>query len=199
MKRKLAGMILGVVLAVTALGGCSKSGNSSTYLKGVLDVAYNKGTQDYVKAAGAKEADAKKYTQQSLEAEAMVMAAYFGIEEPSEEVVTVFTEFCKELYKKVSYEVKDDGKVVINQVTLPITEDVQNYIDEFNIKQFVDGDTSCTDEAFAKGVTEVLSKALEKAETKEVTVEVKVSEKDGKYSISDEELQKLDEQMLVYE
>ena len=53
--KKLKGIIIGV-LAAAVLTGCSGSANSGKeYVQGVLDVAYNKGTDGYVKAADVKE------------------------------------------------------------------------------------------------------------------------------------------------
>lgn len=201
MKRKLAGLILSVVMAASALTGCGSSGDGADYVKGVLDVAYNQGTESYVDVAGVKEEDAKKYMEQSVTAEAKVMAAYFGIAEPSDEVIAEFKPVVEKLYEGLDYEVKADGdkvKVSSNEVAISISEELETYIDEFNVKAYVDGDASCTDEAFAKAVAEILLKDMGVCGTKTVEVELIVTEKDGKYTISDEDLVKLDEAIIVY-
>lgn len=203
-KQWIRSFISVMLLSVLFLTSCSGSGDGADYVKGILDIAYNKGTESYVKATDVKEEEAKKYTQQSLEAEAKVMAAYFGIEEPSEQVIASFQEFCKKLFASISYKVEAKGdkvQISVNQMTIGNSEALQKYVEEFNIKQFVDGDESCTDEAFAKGVTEVLNKELEAGTcgTKDLTIEVTITEKDGKYSISDDELKKIEDQMVVYQ
>lgn len=202
MKKRVIGLILGMAMAATAMTGCGSSGNSADYVQGVLDVAYNKGTDTYVKAAGADKEDAKKAADSSLEAEAKVLCAYFGIEEPSEDVLDTFRDFAGKMYEKASYTVKEKGdgvEVVIKPLQLFDDEEVKQYVEDFDIKEFVDGDSSCTDEAFAKGITELLEKKLEKAEYgKEVTISVSVTEKDGKMTVSDEDLLKIDEQIVAY-
>lgn len=204
MKKRLAVLILSLILVMTAFAGCGSSGDAEAYVKGLMDIAYNKGTEAYVKAAGVKKEEAEKYMEQSVEAEAKIVAAYFGIGNPSEEVTAEFKKFVEKMYEGLDYEVKSDGDKVIvtfTQTGITLGEEAQSYIDEFNIKEFVDGDVSCTDEAFAKGIVELLCKELEgdgsAAETKEV--EITVTEKDGKYTVSDEDLLKLDTELVVYQ
>lgn len=199
-------MITVTLLTAIILAGCSGSDSSKAeYVQGLLDIAYNKGTEVYVKAADVKEEDAKNYSQQALEAEAKVMAAYFGIEEPSEEVLKSFQGFCEKMYKEVSYKVEAKGdrvQVSTNQIIIGSqSEALQNYVDDFNIRQFVDGDASCTDEAFAKGAVEVMEQDLKKlfCGTQTKTIEVTVTEKDGKMSVSDKDLENLDSQIIVYD
>ena len=55
-------MITVTLLTAIILAGCSGSDSSKAeYVQGLLDIAYNKGTEVYVKAADVKEEDAKNY------------------------------------------------------------------------------------------------------------------------------------------
>lgn len=203
MKKRLAGLWIAVVMLASVLISCSSSKDAEAYVKGVLDIAYNKGTEDYVKATGAKEVDAKKYMEQSVEAESKILAAYFGIEEPSDEVIEAFKPVVEQLYEGIQYEVEADGDKVTISATdagFPFSEEAQQYLDDYVVKRYVDGDTSCTDESFAKAMAELLLKEMETAKcgTMVNSVEITVTEKDGGYSISDEDLVKLDEEIISY-
>lgn len=202
MKRKLVGIMAGV-LVLTGLAGCGDSADSkeATYVKGLLDVAYNQGVEDYVEVTGTKEDDAKAYTQQSLEAETKVMAAYLGLADASGEAVDVLTNLCGKICEKASYEVEEkDDKVQVTIKPLDIfSEEVENYIDEYNMKEFIDGDPSCTDEEFVDGLAEILEKELkDPSYEKEVKVQVTVEKEGDSYVISDEDLEKIDSQVILY-
>lgn len=203
--RKLCKLCMGVCILAVLLTGCQSSGSSDNsdsarYVKALLDVAYGKDVKEYAELTGEKEADVKKHAGHSLAAEAKVMAAYFGMEEPSEEVVSTFEEICTLLYEKASYSVEEkDGKVTvtINPVTTLQSDAVTEYADNYNIKTFVDGEAS-DDEAFAKGLLEAVK--AEKAGTakESIKVTVTVKEKDKTFTVSDEDLMKIDEQIIAY-
>lgn len=204
--KKLWKLCIGVCMLTFLLTGCQSSGNSSEnsdsarYVKAVLDVAYGKDVKSYVELTSEKEADVKKNAESSLAAEAKVMAAYFGMEEPSEEILSTFKEICALLYEKASYSVEEkDGKVevTIYPVTALQSDNVTEYVDNYNVKTFVDGEPS-DDEAFAKGLLETV-KAGKTGTAKESTkVTVTVKEKDRVFTISDEDLMKIDEKIIAY-
>lgn len=206
MKKRLAGIILSVVMLAAGLTGCGSSDDAATYVKGLMDVAYNKGTEDYVEASGVKEADAKKYMEQSVEAECKIMAAYFGINNPSEEVIAEFKPVVEKMYESLEYEVKADSdkvKISANEVGIGLGEEAQQYLDDYTVKRYVDGDTTCTDETFAKEMAELLLKQMDKGSCATCDMvsdklEITVTEKDGKFTISDEDLAKLDSELVVY-
>ena len=57
----------------------------------------------------------------------------------------------------------------------------------------------CTEEKFVDGVTKELEKSAEAAEyEKKVEIEIAVTKKDGKYTVSDEDLSAIDDAMFVY-
>lgn len=204
MKKVVAPVTLCVLLAVSLMGcGSSNSAKGAAqYVQGVLDITYQKGTDAYVKAAGADKADALKYSEQAAKAQAQVMAAYFGIEEPSDEVLETFESCYVSLCEKCSYEVKDEGDKVEIQVTgvkIGGSEEIADYIDDFNVKEFVDGDESCTDEAFAKEVSELILAEQDDSSQADVTVEITVTENNGEYAVSDEDLAKVDAAVLQYQ
>lgn len=203
MKRKIAGVISGVMV-LAALTGCgeSKGSEEAAYVKGLLDVAYNQGVEDYADITGIAENEAKEFTQQSLQTEAEVLTAYLGIPDASGEAVEMLTEFCGKMYEKASYQVdtKDDNvQVTIKPLDIFSSEEVEDYIDEYNKREFIDGDPSCTDADFVDGIVTLLEKELEDPSyEKEVKVEVSV-EKDGEsYSVSDEDLETIDSQIIAY-
>lgn len=203
MKKRLAGLLVSAVMALSVLTGCGSSGDADAYTKGVLDIAYHKGTEEYVKVTGAKKADAEKYMEQSMEAQSKALAVYFGIENPSDTVIEAFTPAAEKICELVDYEVEADGDKVIVEakgVEVKPGEEAKQYLDDYNVKRFVDGDTSCTDESFAKGMAELLVKELESAkDTETTTVEITVTEKDGSFHISDEDMIKVDEALISYE
>lgn len=192
-----------VLMGTMLLAGCgSTADNSKGYVKGLLDVAYGKGVEDYVQATGVKEADAETYSSQALKSEVNALQAYYGMDtEGTDKTEETLEEVCRILYEKTSYEIKEkDGKaeVTIQPVTALESEAVTGYVDSFNVKEFVDGDQSCTDEAFAEGLLEVLKSEGVEVSDKKTTITVTVTEKDKKPYISDEDLQKLDEAILIY-
>lgn len=203
MKKRLAGLLVSAIMAVSVLTGCGSSSDVAAYTKGVLDVAYNKGTDDYVKATGAKKADAEGYMEQSLEVQSKALAVYFGIENPSDAVIEAFVPVAEKICELAEYEVKVDKENVTVEakgVEVKPGEEAQKYLDDYNVKRFVDGDASCTDESFAKDMAEILVKELESAkDAKSTTVEITVTEKDGSFHITDEDMVKVDEALISYE
>lgn len=192
-----------VLMGTMLLTGCgSATDHSEGYVKGLLDVAYGKGVEAYVQVADVKKEDAEKYSSQALKSEVNALQAYYGMDtEGTDKTEETLEEVCRLLYEKTSYEVKEqDGKaeVTIQPVTALESEAVKNYVDDFNVKEFVDGDQSCTDEAFAEGLLEVLKSEGVEVSDKKTTITVTVKEKDKKPFISDEDLQKLDEAILIY-
>lgn len=202
MKRRIMTCCAAFMVSTMMLVGCGSSADSGKYVKGVLDVAYGKSVDDYVEAADVKEADAKKYSTQALESEVDALQAYFSMDtKGSDKTEKAFEEVCKLLFDKVSYTVEEkDGKVTIKvkSVTALQSEAVREYVDAFNIKEFVDGDSTCTDEAFAEGLLGVLKSEGVDVSDKETEITVSVEDKDGKPSISDEDLAKIDEAAIVY-
>lgn len=199
-KQIWAGLLV-LVLVFTGLTACKSAsgGKAAEYVTALLDVAYGKDTKAYTKLTDASEKDAKAYSEQAIEAQAKILAAYFGMEEPSDKVIEDFEEISRLLYAKAAYTAQDkDGKVVVSitPVTMLQSAVVQDYVDDFNVKEFVEGDASCTDESFAGGLLELLKKSDISVADKPVEVTISVSEKDGSYTISDEDLEKLDEAVI---
>ena len=202
MKRRVMGCCAMLMMSTALLTGCGGAADSAKYVKGILDVAYGKSVDDYVEAADVKEADAKKYSAQALESEADALQAYFSMDlKGSDKTEKAMEEACKLLFDKVTYTVEEkDGKVIIKvkPVTALQSKAVQDYVDEYNIREFVDGDDSCTDEVFAQGLLDVLKSDGVEVADKETEITISVGEKDGKPSVSDEDLAKIDEAAIVY-
>lgn len=200
MIRICTGMIIGTVL----LTGCDSSSEADAdkVVKAYLDVAYGKSVKEYAAIADVKEADAKKYSEQSLRAEADALQAYYGMEtEGSGQTEETMEQIARLMFDKAKYSITSEGEnvtITFKPVTALRSEAVTQYVDDFNVREFVDGDTSCTDETFAKGLLEVLQKDGVEVSDKDTQVTVTVTDKDGKTTISSDELAKIDEALLVY-
>lgn len=203
--KKMIKICTGMMAGAVLLTGCGSASDAAAdkVVKAYLDVAYGKSVEEYADITGTKKEDAEKYSEQALKAEADALQAYYGMDtEGSEKTEKAFEEICSLLFDKAEYNVTakgDEVTVSFKPVTALESEAVTQYVDDFNVKEFVDGDTSCTDEAFAEGLLEVLKKDGVEVSDKEETVTVSVSEKDGKKTVSSEELSKIDEAVLVYE
>lgn len=168
-------------------------------------MAYGKDTKAYAELTDTPEDDVKKYTKQSIKAEAEFMAQYYGLDETDDEIVGIFEKLCEKLYDKASYTVtKGKGEQVAVKikplmVLQQAREELQEYLEEFNIKAYVDGDAAATEKSCAEKIAEICESYIDKAEyAKEVTVELSVAKKDGTWSVSDGDLNKADKQIICY-
>lgn len=194
------GMMMGTVL----LTGCGSSSGADAdkVVKAYLDVAYGKSVTEYADIADVEESDAKKYSEQALQAEVDALQAYYGMDtEGSSQTEEMLGQVVELMFDKTEYSVTADGEnvtVTFKPVTALQSEAVIQYVDDFNVREFVDGDTSCTDEAFAQGLLEILQKDGVETADKDTEITVSVTEKDGKTTIDGDELAKIDEALLVY-
>ncbi len=199
--RKIA--VLAVLLGVVAVlaSGCGRKGTETDYVEGLLDVAYGSDAIN-AKALDMNDKEISDARSDSLSAEAQFLIKYFHMDEVSKETEDIFKDISGKLSRAADYRVSGEGE----EITVTIrplqvySEELQTFVDEFNVKKFVDADASCTEEAFAKGIADILEKAADApAYGDEVTVKVNVTEKGGKYSVSDEDLAKIDSAMFIYE
>ncbi len=104
MKRIICGIL--VLLMTANLFGCSKKEefNPETYVKGVLDVAYQCEVEDYIAQTGAKKKDAREAHVEFTKNSGLRLAAYFGIE-PDEDMIIEYQDVCEQLYRKLEYKV----------------------------------------------------------------------------------------------
>lgn len=201
--KKITGIIASALL-ITMLTGCGSS-DAGSYVNALLDVAYGRDVDAYAKIADIDKEEANGYTEQSIQAEAVFMAKYYGFDEKDSDVTDVFADFCKKLYKKAKYTVdnKDGNKVSVEIEPLMVLEqaedDIEAYLEEYNVKAYVDGDKSATRKSAAEKIVQICETYLDKAEYGDpVTVEIDVEEKDGKWYVSDEKLTEVDKNIISY-
>lgn len=201
--RKITGIIASALL-ITALTGCGSS-EAETYVSALLDVAYGRDVDAYAKIADIDKEVAEGFMEQSLQAEAVFMAKYYGFDEKDTDVTEVFVEFCKKLYDKAKYTVnsKDGNKVSVEIEPLMVLEqaeeDIEAYLEEYNVKAYVDGDKSATRKSAAEKIVQICETYIDKAKYgNPVTVEIDVEEKEGTWLVSDERLNEVDENIISY-
>lgn len=182
------------------LTGCGNKGTEADYVEGLLDVAYSSDAMN-VKALDMSEDEMTEASKKSVEAEAKYMAAFFNIENPSDETLGYFKEACQALYVWADYKVAQKGDkitVTIKPVEF-VTDELENYVEDYNVRKFVEAE-ALTQEAFAKGVSDIIKKTAEKPDYEdEVKVDVAVEKKSGGYVISDEDLAAIDAYILDYD
>jgi len=197
--KKIAALICAsmMILSLSACG--SGKGSNADYVDGLLDVAYF--ADDVNGAVSMSDDEIKSAREICKEKEAEFIEAYFNMEEVSDETKKAFEDAAVKLCGAVDYSVSAKGDTVTVTIK-PLkvySEQLQEYVDDFAVKKYVDVDKSCTEKEFVDNVTELMNKAAENPSyANEVKVEVKVTKKDGNYSISDEDLAKIDAAMFVY-
>ena len=199
--KKIATCILGAFFMVGTLSGCSGSSVSSAdYVKAVLDVAYCADDADG-NALDMSKDDVEKAKDSCIEKEAEFLTEYFNMEDVSDSTKKSLEGAAEKIFSSAKYTVEEKGdKVLVTIEPLKVfTDSLQEYVDDFNVKKYVEADDSCTEEEFVDGVTKELEKSAEVAEyEKKVEIEIAVTKKDGKYTVSDEDLSAIDDAMFVY-
>lgn len=200
--KKITSFAVCMGLSAVLFTGCGSDGSQLDYVEGILNVAYNSDAINE-KALDMSEKDIAAATKASNESEAKFLAAYFNMEDVSEDTEKAFEEIAAKIAMATDYTVEESGsgEVTVKIKPLKVTSDeLEEFVEDFNVKKFVDADESCTEEAFTEGVVEILEKNMKNPQYgEEVTIKVAVTKKDGKYSISDEDMVKLDSAMFVYE
>ena len=187
-------------MMMTTLSACGSSkGSNADYIDGVLDVAYF--ADDVNDAVSMSDDEIKAAREICKEKEAEFIKAFYNMEEVSDESQKAFEDIAEKLCGATNYSVSAKGDTVTVTIK-PLkvySEELQKYVDEFAVKKYVDADESCTEKEFVDKVTELMNKSAENPSyANEVKIEVSVTKKDGKYSISDEDLAKIDDAMFVY-
>lgn len=199
-KKLIAALTLCVLTCAMAVG-CGSKGTAVDYVEGVMDLAY---ASDVVndKALDMSDDQKEKAKEQSVKAEAEFLAYYLNIEDPSQQALDILAEACQELYKAAAYSVtgnEDEITVTVKPLVVH-TQELEDFVQEFNVKKFVDADSSCTDEAFAKGVAQILKEIAKNPEYEEVkTIKFNIGAGANKdYSISSDDLKAIDEAIFAY-
>lgn len=198
---KLKSMLLiGALTTFTMLSGCGNAKTSGAdYVEGVLDVAYF--AEDVNKSVSMSDDEIKAAREICKDKEAQFIESYFNMEDVSDETHKIFEDVAVKLCEAADYSVASDtDSVTVSIRPLKVySEKLEEYVEDFVVKKYVEADKSCTEKEFADNVAKFMSDAAENpVYDEEVKVEVKVTKKGGKYSISDEDMSKIDAAMFMY-
>lgn len=199
--KKIIAFLFSLIFIVGILNGCGSSGTAADYVSAVLSVAYYSDAVDN-KRLDMKTEDVDKARQECADKEAQFLEQYFNLENVSDKTHKSFVEAAKKISACVSYTVTENGdnKVIVTTKPLIIySEKLQEFVDDFNVKRYVDADKSYTEDKFVEGVVKIIDETVSKPEyADEVKIEISIDKKDGKYQISDEDLAKIDSAMFKY-
>lgn len=200
--KKIAVIAVSAFLVVAITTGCGNSkGSAADYVDGLLDVAY---FADEINDSLDDSMSDKEITSARdicADEEAKFIEAYFNMEEVSDETHEAFKSLAEKLSASASYSVEENGdKVSVKIKPLIVgSDELHDFVDDFSVKKYVEKDESCTEKAFVDGVVKIMEKEADSPDyADEVNVDVTVKKENGKYSISDEDLKKIDAAMFVY-
>lgn len=198
---------------------CSCAGKKKTvyqsYVQNLLDVNYKGIFTNYIQENGGQEADAKNMHQDCVNQLAEQLISHYSLDNAqSLKIKERFLEIAELIYSQTNYTVSEsyhEGKDYYVDVTIyPVNvlnqsyEDIIAYIEQFNYDVDAGVYNNHTmeqyEETFSLGLADILA---ENANTMEyldpVTIKVAIID-DGKYySISAEDLIKIDRQMIAVE
>lgn len=199
--KKITSFVLCMGISAALFTGCGSNGSQSDYVEGILNVAYNSDAINE-KALDMSEKDIAAATKASNESEAKFLEAYFNMEDVSDDTQKAFEEIAAKIAMITDYTVEESSSEEVMVKIKPlkvVSDELEEFVEDFNVKKFVDADESCTEEAFVDGVVEILEKNVKNPQYgEETTIKVNVTKKDGKYTISDEDMVKLDSAMFIY-
>lgn len=225
LKKKLTALALSAALALglCACGGGEKETLSSfdakVYVDGLLRETYlGEYLPEYLELVGITESEAEYAYQTSLNVEVSNCLYYFDIDYPTDELRSDLNKLYKEIYSHARFEVtsaveQEDGsyavKVSVEPVdTIRLAEDKwEGALKEFYEKYPGDVQNAMTDEEYeamdkehAAIVLEVLQGVVEDTgnlPAEEILVQI-TRDEEGIYSLSTEELQKIDIRIIDY-
>lgn len=198
--KKLVSILFAVTLLAGVVTGCGNSGSSAGYIDALMGVTYFSDAIDN-KLLDMSDEEVSKAKEQCATKEAEFLQAYFNMEEVSDETKDAFEQVAQKLGQATDYSVEGEGdKVTVTIKPLKVySEELQEYVDEFNVKKYVDADKSCTEKEYVDNVVKILEKSADNPQYgEEVKIEVTVSEDGGEFTVSDEDLAKIDNAMFIY-
>lgn len=206
---RLIGKRIGIVVLVCMLFGtltaCQSQSSAKEYTKALFDVAYGKDTKAYAKVTETSEADAKKYMEQSLQAEAEYLAQFYGLDTKDKKVIDSFADLSQKMYEKASYKVESGqgDKVIVKVKPLLVIQqakdEVDSYLRDYNVKAYVENDPKATQEVCAKEIATILKQYIGQADyDDEKTMTITVKKEGNKWKVSDEDLQSIDSAIVLY-
>ena len=219
MKLKRLGILTALLLCMTALCGCGDSFDAAALLRGNLDLIYrNEYTPEFLESAGFSPEEAEQKYRDGIEAELEVFGDYFGVDLTlcGEEAKEKIRAFYRTAYSHAKYEVgsavKGEDVYTVEVTVQPI--DIMQKFRQLDADAFMaawelryrsgEFDAMSSGEyetAWLTAVLEALRPRLEDvghlaAET--VPVRVEKSGEDGVYSVSAEDLGRIDGLMIGY-
>lgn len=199
--KKITVLLFMLIFVAVISNGCGSSYTAADYVSAILSVAYYSDAVDN-KCLDMKMEDVNKVRQECADKEAQFLEKYFNMENVSDKTHKTFVESAKKISASVSYTVSENGdnKVIVSVKPLVIhSEKLQKFVDDFNVKRYVDADKSYTEDKFVEGVVKIIDEAASDPEyADEVKIEINVDNKGGNYKISDEDLAKIDSAMFKY-
>lgn len=224
MKKRLAAVLLAVLLLAAALAGCSSGSEfASTYVQGVLDAIYlGQFNPEYTAVLDdySEEGLRQSYLE-GMAVEAEYFAAYFDVTVLTDETKAKLAEMYQEIYSHAKYEVKEAVKAeegfFVEVVIYPIDivqqvmeQDIEAYIDAFMVRydagEFAEmTDTEYEDE-WAAGIIQLFYDRMDQLgyeEPQSLSVQVKLDEsasdsKRNVYYISDTDMSTIDRYIIAY-
>lgn len=223
---KVTAVFCGAVIAVS-LTGCSQiigllSGgfDASGYVQGILDSTY-KGIYDkYMETTDATQEEAQAGYESGLEVEANYLAQYLGFgdyfasEEMDAALKQEMVDYYRELYSHSRYEVgeaiKTDSGYNVEVSIEPLNimndamDDLNAYLTEFGTRtdngEFDDLSDADYYKTYGEGAMEILNSHLDSVTYGEKTTIVVLvyEDTDGLYTISDNDFNNLDANMVLY-
>lgn len=182
---------VGVLLVALALNALFRF-PVKRYVREALDAVCRSEFDEYGELVGASDSEVSAWVREELGLTAEAFAAYFGMENVSDQSMDLLREFSRDVYGRCRYKVKGcrrgkDGYEVTVKIKPVLFDElakdqVKAYVEEFNARsedgEFLYDSDPIYEEKFLKGLLEVYDEALADAprgKWKKVRVTVKKS------------------------
>mgnify|MGYP004517690989 CR=1 FL=1 len=213
-------IILTTIFAITILStGCltknDESQKYSDYIKSAMDASYLNNNTKYLELADVTEDDTKELYNNTVEYLAYSIMNYNNINYDviNDDIIDEYIDLAIKALNKTKYTINDarkvDGKYQVKLEIEPLNfwensyDDVDNYIEEFSNKyndsdSMTDEEIALAEEEYANKVLDILTPYIEDMDYKEKVnkiVEIEI-DKDGKYGISDNDWNDIDDYVM---
>ncbi len=209
--------LLLIAMSLACLSGCGGTPAKKDYIKYVesyLDSNYKGQVDSYAKLTGVDKASVSEAFDDGMSELASAICGYYGMKIPGEdtELKNRLVDVTKRIYQKADYQVKeakvDDDSATVEVIIKPMNilndsgDSVLALIASFeqrkNNGEFDDYGTAKYESEFSSGVLDILEGMIDSMTYKDqVSVTVSVVKSGETYSISGEDLKKLDEALMA--
>ena len=213
-RRGLLPVLMALMIAGLLSGcGSSKESRYQDYVRSLITANYLGTSDEYIKTTGANQADAEALYLQNANRLANNLNTYYGLSISSDtELAPRMDEVAKQIYGKIRFEVAqtrmDNGIYYVDVKIYPInilndTHDyVKDYVELFNQKVAAGDYNDVTKEEyrheFALGIINILEEGAKKVAYQDPkTVTVRIIEGKDTYYISDDDLRKIDAEVIA--